>query len=560
MRKFAGLASTLRWDDARNLLLIAFGWALLLIVVPAEHEYPLLDDFLYAGSVRDMLNTGRFIMPAWSQTNLVGLTLWGVLWAKLFGFSFTTLTYSVQALALMALFAFYGIARLFDVSPWAALLGTALLGFNTMYVHLSYMFMTDVPFLALVLVACYCYVRALQGRGNVWLWLTLAGVFAGWSFLVRQFGLLVPMAFVLYLLFEGLVAKRWRWRHILMTALVPGLIIGVWWYFWGRHIPPTIASLSAGSRAKVFLFKPLWLRVFTVRALIFLPFVAFFAWAAIKLRWEQRWLLAAWAMAVIVGMYAVNLAPETAVAQTEPPFVARFGPVSLEFPEEEYTFGLIGSIIRQGGIDFDEFGYTQEQIWSPEAWRLIWVFGVALGILLLAKMSSSLVAWSKEVWRWRAEAVSPLAGFYLLGFLLFVGLAAIPGDVFARYVLAFVPFVILFVVRGARQWGRLAWAYSVAALAVLATFTVLAKADHVEHQNTRWEAGLWMEERVGAVRVGWNWSHWGHMDSETYLVADTPVDGFRVERQFPYLCRLCGFTTRYVLAQSRADMPPLPEP
>jgi hypothetical protein len=31
-----------------------------------------------------------------------------------------------------------------------------------------------------------------------------------------------------------------------------------------------------------------------------------------------------------------------------------------------------------------------------------------------------------------------------------------------------------------------------------------------------------------------------------------------VEKRFPYTCRLCGFTTRNVLAQARKDMPPVP--
>ena len=93
---------------------------------------------------------------------------------------------------------------------------------------------------------------------------------------------------------------------------------------------------------------------------------------------------------------------------------------------------------------------------------------------------------------------------------------------------------------------------------MLVAFSVLAQADNVEHNNTRWEAGRWMEARTGAVRVGWNWDHWGHQDSETYAVSDVPIDGFRVDRVFPYTSRLSGFTTRYVLAQSRADMPPLP--
>ena len=144
--------------------------------------------------------------------------------------------------------------------------------------------------------------------------------------------------------------------------------------------------------------------------------------------------------------------------------------------------------------------------------------------------------------------------------MIFLISLAFPGDMFDRYVLGFLPFLIMFVVRGSTQWGKLAWGYSIIALLVISIFTVLAKADHMDQIRTRWAAGLWMESKVGAVQVGWNWEQWGHATSETYLVTGVPVDGFRVERRFPYTCRLCGFTTRYVLAESRNDMPPLPNP
>ncbi|HUS16965.1 MAG TPA: hypothetical protein VM536_18355, partial [Chloroflexia bacterium] len=59
----------------RDMGLIVVGWLIVLLVIPPQHEFPTTDDWVYAGSVRDMLRTGTFIMPD-SQANLVGLTLW----------------------------------------------------------------------------------------------------------------------------------------------------------------------------------------------------------------------------------------------------------------------------------------------------------------------------------------------------------------------------------------------------------------------------------------------------------------------------------------------------
>src|SRR5688500_10058077 len=151
----------LQQHDLFNIIAIVAGLGILLLLIPPEHDYPIVDDWIYAGSVRDLLQTGTFTLPTHSQASLIGLTYWGAAWAKLFGFSFTTLTYSTLVLALAALLAFYGIARTINVPPWGALLGTALLAFNPIFLHFSYSFMTDVPFLALVLIACYCYTKGI---------------------------------------------------------------------------------------------------------------------------------------------------------------------------------------------------------------------------------------------------------------------------------------------------------------------------------------------------------------------------------------------------------------
>ena len=152
----------------------------------------------------------------------------------------------------------------------------------------------------------------------------------------------------------------------------------------------------------------------------------------------------------------------------------------------------------------------------------------------------------------------PAAAIYLLGALIFVASVAFPGDLYDRYALGFLPFLILFVARNSNNWSRPGWMYSVAALALMAAFTLLAKADQMEHMTVRWEAARWMEGRVGGVQVGFDWEHWGGTRSDAYRVGDAPQEGFRTERTFSYRCRLCGSTTRRVYVQSRADAPPLP--
>jgi hypothetical protein len=115
-------------------------------------------------------------------------------------------------------------------------------------------------------------------------------------------------------------------------------------------------------------------------------------------------------------------------------------------------------------------------------------------------------------------------------------------------------------VRGATGWSRRAWAYTLVVFALWAGFSVLLKADAIDHDNARWQAGRWLAARAGPVQMGFDWNNVNPAGNGTYEVTDLPIAGFRTEAQFPYTSRLSGFSTSYVLAQARADLPPLPPP
>jgi hypothetical protein len=132
------------------------------------------------------------------------------------------------------------------------------------------------------------------------------------------------------------------------------------------------------------------------------------------------------------------------------------------------------------------------------------------------------------------------------------------GDLFDRYLLAFLPFFILYLIRDVAGWGRRAWTYSVVALIVFAGFSLCLKADQIDHDSARWAAGHWLLTHAGPPQVGYDWNNWVEPGSPAYYVADLPLPGFRVEQHFSYLSRLSGFTQREVLAQVQADQPPLP--
>src|SRR5947207_3257465 len=91
-----------------------------------------------------------------------------------------------------------------DLLAIAFILAGYLLTLNPYFINLSYSFMTEITFLALLLLTCLCYFEGLGasgegGKGDAWLW--VGSIFAALTFLTRQFGLAVPIAAVLWLVY-----------------------------------------------------------------------------------------------------------------------------------------------------------------------------------------------------------------------------------------------------------------------------------------------------------------------------------------------------------------------
>ena len=123
------------------------------------------------GAVQFYVEHGWIAVPAYSATPLVLHILWGGLFVHLFGFSHTVLRVSTLVLAAVGLLGAYLLLReLLDQRR--ALFGALSLALYPLYVHLSFSFMTDVPFLCLAVWAQLCYVRGLRGGSPSLWWLT----------------------------------------------------------------------------------------------------------------------------------------------------------------------------------------------------------------------------------------------------------------------------------------------------------------------------------------------------------------------------------------------------
>jgi 4-amino-4-deoxy-L-arabinose transferase-like glycosyltransferase len=220
----------------------------IVLAVPPTGAFPVDDDWIYAQSVQQLLTDGVYHRSVWIDSAFLAQAWWGAAVSWLFGFSHTTLRLSTLALAAGAAFLFHALLRR-ALTPLPALAVTLLLVFHPLFLHLSYSFMTDVPFLAIMLAALWCVTVATEDHagaeqpvarmpgarmpgvqtpgvptpGTLRLgWLAAGSALIGLACLVRQIGVVLVPAVLLATLPELRAAQTSR---VARTGLLAALVL-----------------------------------------------------------------------------------------------------------------------------------------------------------------------------------------------------------------------------------------------------------------------------------------------------------------------------------------------
>jgi hypothetical protein len=210
-------AGNQRGASIRELLLISTVWAALVAAAGPFVGVPLNDDWVYARSVERLLADGEFRPIPWSQALHLTHALWGAMFSLAWGFDHDVLRVSTLTLALAGGLAAFDILRRAGLSTSVAALSVTVILGNPLYFALSVTYMTDVPFVAVILASSWCYMLYLRnGRGVFWVAATLLAVAAT---LNRQVGLALPAAFLV-----AELAHRGYGRRALVFALLPLLL------------------------------------------------------------------------------------------------------------------------------------------------------------------------------------------------------------------------------------------------------------------------------------------------------------------------------------------------
>jgi hypothetical protein len=152
------------------------------------------DDWAYALTVKNLLETGQYRAHDWISANMPFQAYWGGLFTHFLGYSHASLRISTLALVFVGLIAFYSLAREHGLEQFTAGLLTMTLLASPIFLLFSFSFMTDVPFLVLLILALLFYTRSLRLRS--YSWLILASIAASAAILTRQLGMaLVPAVF-----------------------------------------------------------------------------------------------------------------------------------------------------------------------------------------------------------------------------------------------------------------------------------------------------------------------------------------------------------------------------
>jgi Dolichyl-phosphate-mannose-protein mannosyltransferase len=289
-----------RW----GFLALAAWFALVAAATGVWRNVPLIDDWAYAWTVEQLLQTGRFKVLDWSSTYPVSQAIWGAAWSAVLGFSFASLRISTLVLGIVCCGAVYLTIRELDASRRLAWLGAISLAVNPLFVLLSSSFMTDVPFITFTALALLCYVRAANRGDSRLVW--WGGAWSLAAFLTRQVGLITPVA--------GLPLLLWPGEHSRNVRIRAAIALAVTWAVIGIALTAMRHSLGTTSVMTRWMWN---LRVrpsnsnYLLLNMYLLVLVGFYMLPALLVRasaqrlWRRRWVVAGALVATAAFLLAV---------------------------------------------------------------------------------------------------------------------------------------------------------------------------------------------------------------------------------------------------------------
>jgi 4-amino-4-deoxy-L-arabinose transferase-like glycosyltransferase len=454
---------------------LLLGFSALMLLVPPWRDFPINDDWAYAHQVNALLQ-GELIRHPWTQAAALTHVAWGTLFSLVLGQGYGALTIANVAISLLCLGVFYYLLRTLGVGEGNALLGTAVLGFNPIFVYLAYSFMTDTTFLTMLLLACALFVRYARGGGTGWLWGASVAVAA--AFLTRQFGIaLVPVTL-------GWLwwSKRWTWGRAAAVAVVP-LVALVAYVLWERSQPtPLIDQLTLQFLDTIEADPAQALRARGTDLARALAIIGLGALPVVRV--PRRW----WFVVPVAGVLFALLWRS----------MNRYGTL----------FPFTGTIVMRAG-----FGICCEPdvpVLPEPVWTVLGFVGTVAISMVFGSAGEAAWSWLRSGGGRRGGGFDPAVIVYVALMVPVAVSVVFPVRVFDRYLMPLLAAAIIFEARGVSVPGRrgVPVAARWALLVPVALFAVGAQHDYMVQRAVRWQAA---EEVVasgippGKIHAGYEW-------------------------------------------------------
>lgn len=508
-------------------------WVLFLVMVIAEcvvwpqGEFPLNDDWSYTWSARWLFQHGDIRIGSWPAMTLWTHLVWGLLFLKVFGFSFFILRFSMMVAAFITLRLLLKlVAKRSDLNAGLAAAVTLLA--CPIFFNLANTYMTDVTFILFALAALYAATRFFEEGKTVHF--VLVFVFSILLTLVRQYGVALPIAFTFACVFRRIPT---RFSAVLMGLLGIAITIGVL-KFYEAYLKTTLkepyaykftGKLDPLSRVfyddllENFIVRFKWISEYTFT--IAGPFCLFLLPGLMR-RYRLYYTLPIVALTITASFYLYH---------------------GVKFP-----LGNIVDNMNVGAETFLEnlqpdYRYGREQHAFSPTFQSVAVFtgcfmsGISIATLLLLLPGLR----SKKI---RNNPTNVLLFTYML---LYVLLVLITESFFDRYLLV-LPVFLIVLLAGPVGAGK-STLPSAVVLVIFLTFSVLGTKDYFTMNRLRWEiyTATRQEHRLLASQVNagfepncWDdgrynpWLTFLEPQKYPYLIQYNTVEGFTEIKAYPF--------------------------
>ncbi len=561
------------------ILMVVVIFASAAFVVPTFAPIATTDDWAYTRSVEILYHEGTLrIFPVVAAT-AVSQIAWGTLFYALFGMDFGAVRLSTVVATTLGGWGVYALCRELGVSHGRSALGAAAYIFNPLTFSLSFTFMTDPHFAALLIGATYGYVRGLnteEPRASA-RWVLVGAALSGLAFLARQQGALIPLAVGLVLL----ATQRLRFDRrsavlVGRTIAIPAITV-VGYYLWlryGNDVPAVQEEFLREARAagwrgtwdlvqRLTYVEAMYLGFFT------LPLTAAALPALWRLARSMRplaWLL----FSLWVALLAAGLVIYSSNGRWMP---------------------YIGQFVGRGGLGPPDVLGSRPVLLNIDVRQWVTVVCAASALILgLALCRQIRPRASLPSSRTQAGLVLAIGLWQVVGVLPPSFHYRNRGGSLDRYLLPLLPFAIclgLWALRDVRLVRPVTWLV----VAVLATYSVTGTRDYLVYMDEVWDLARYanatgvVNERLDAGS-GWDGYHlyeqglannitrartrngpwwvyfYAKATDSTYVVASNPLQGYDVVTERVYSSWLGSSPSRlYLLRRHAAALPaPAPQP